>query len=336
MVSSKGAGSLLFSVAADDWLKAHSAYIRPSTRYNYSRYLIPLNKFFGALVVKQIHIGHVRAYQTERRQKVCARRVNQELKCCFIPVLKESNRWKEIGDLYHPLPVVETRTRQNLSEEQERRLLACALDAAHPRRLLAGHCMIVMCNTGMGFGELRHLRRKDVIFDVAKPFVTTNPAGVKNDFRVRSIPLNWLALRSLRWIVHRWENLGGNGLEQYILPHYGSHAKDHPSNSHNLKTAPDFFRPMEGIERAARAILDEAGLGEFVAYDMRSTFITKLLSDPTVSDQMIKEIVGHAPKSREVDRYSWQRLEKKAVAVDKLALEREPQLKLIAFPGGKK
>src|SRR6185437_13634040 len=233
--------------------------------------------------------------------------------CCFMPVLKEANLWKEIADLYHPVPVEENRTRRNLSEDEERRLIACALDASHPRRLLAGHCLITMCNTGMGFGELRYLRRKDVVFDAQRPYVTTNPAGVKNEFRIRTIPLNWLALRSLRWIVHRWENLGGNGPEQFILPHYGSHTHQQVSNSHNLKTVPDFTRPMGGIERAARSILDEAGLKDFVEYDMRSTFGTKLLNDPNVSDQMFKEIFGHSPRSREQDRYSNQRLEKKAV-----------------------
>lgn len=334
MASHRADGSFHFSLAAQIWLDAHAAYIRPSTRYCYTRYLHALNRFFGAIPVRDIHIGHLRAYQAERREAVCSRRINQEIKCCFMPVLKESNHWRDLADLYHTLPVVENRVRKNLSEDEERRLIACALDSSHPRRLLAGHCLITMCNTGMGFGELHYLRRKDVVFDVAQPFVTTNPAGVKNPFRVRTIPLNWLALRSLRWIVHRWEQIGGTEAEQYILPHYGSHGET-MTRTHNLKCAPDFTRPMHSIQRAARAIFREAGL-PVVVYDMRSTFGTKLLNDPNVSDQMFKEIFGHAPKSREQDRYSNQRLEKKAIAIEKLALGAAPKVRLIAFPGGRK
>ena len=336
MVAARGAGSLLFSLASDEWLHSHSVYIRPSTRYNYSQYLVSLKRFFGALPLNKIHIGHVRSYQLERSKKVCGRRVNQEIKCCFIPVLKEANLSKDFADLYHPLPVIENRRRKNLGEEEERRLIACALNPSRPRRILAGHCLVAMCNTGLGFGELRHLRRKDVVFDVERPFITTNPAGVKNDFRVRSIPLNWLALRSLRWIVKRWENLGGNHPEQFILPHYGSHTGEKLSKTHNLKAVPDFTRPMHSIQRAAHDIFKEAGLSDFVVYDMRSTFGTKLLNDPNVSDQMFKEIFGHSPRSREQDRYSNQRLEKKAVAMEKLALDKEPKVKLIAFRGGKR
>jgi hypothetical protein len=29
----------------------------------------------------------------------------------------------------------------------------------NPRRRLAGHCLIALANTSMGFGELRHIRR---------------------------------------------------------------------------------------------------------------------------------------------------------------------------------
>lgn len=194
-----------------------------------------------------------------------------------------------------------------------------------------------MCNTGTGFGELRHLRRQDVVFDVERPFITTNPAGVKNDFRVRTIPLNWLALRSFRWIIHRWEDLGGSDPNQYILPHAAQRTADErKSSGHRRFRPPDFTRPMEHIYRAARAILKEAGLEHLDPYDMRANFGTKLSNDPNVSDQMFKEIFGHAPRSREIDRYSNQRLEKKAVAVARLALEQEPRIKLVAFPGGKR
>jgi hypothetical protein len=42
-----------------------------------------------------------------------------------------------------------------MTEEEERRSVACGLDSSTRKRLLAGHFLIIMANTGMGFGELR-------------------------------------------------------------------------------------------------------------------------------------------------------------------------------------
>ena len=337
MVSSRVAGSLLFSVAADEWIVAQALYLRPSTIECYRDYLKPLNEFFGALPVREIHIGHVRSYQEERSKKVSGRVINAGMRSAFIPILRASNCWKHLADQYKRLPEVDERVRQNMDEEEERRLIAIALDASHPRRLLAGHCLIVMYNVGFGFGELRYLRRKDVVFDVQYPFVTTNAKYVKNKFRVRTVPMNWLALRSMRWIVHRWEDLGGTDPEQYILPHAAKRTpEERKTGNHRRTHPPDFTRPMDHIYRAARAILKEAGLGHMDPYDMRSTFITKIMNNPEASDQMVKEITGRSRNSRVNDRYSNQQLAKKAVVTDKLAIDPEPRIRLIAFPGGRR
>jgi len=320
--------SLPFSVAAQIWITNHSVYIRPSTLRVYRQYAKALSEFFGELTLKDFHVGHVRAFQRHRSEACCAVRVNGEVSAVLAPILKEANVWQRIKDVYRPLPALKKKVRQNMSPEEERRLLAVALDASKPRRLLAGHCLVVMANTGMGFGEMRHLKREDVLLNEDTPIITVNE-GTKNDFRIRTIPLNWLSLRSMRWLLHRWEDLGGSEPTHYILPHY-AHRVDKRAPS-----KPEFNRPMEGIYGAARKILKEAGLQGFVIYDMRSHFGTKLLSDPNVSDQMFQEIFGHSD-TRTRDRYSKQRIEKKAVAITKLCLDQEPSSRLISWPGGKK
>jgi hypothetical protein len=72
---------------------------------------------------------------------------------------------------------------------------------------------------------------------------------------------------------------------------------------------------MGHIYRAARGILQDAGLEHLDPYDMRSHAITKLLSNPEVSDQMYKEIVGHVSEAMK-RRYSKQRMENKRGAMD--------------------
>ena len=328
--------SLCFSVAVKIWLTNHEPYIKPGTRRVYRQYASALSEFLGTAQIDQIHIGNIRAYQRWRLERAGASRVNCEVQSVLKPILREIERWDLIANVYHPLPVPKTRTRQNMDENEERRFMACALDASKPRRLLAGHCLLVMANTGMGFGELRHLKREDVDLSAQIPYATVNPEGAKNEFRVRTIPLNWFALRSMRWIIKRWEDLGGTEPTQYILPHNAKRSPDQRKEAgHARKSPPDFNEPMGHIYRAARGILKDAGLPHLDPYDMRSHFGNKLMGDPDVSDQMFQEIFGHS-NTKTRARYSNQRLQKKAVVMEKMALDPAPAVRLIAFPGGKK
>lgn len=320
-----------FSAGCRIWFETHRQYIKPSTARIYQEHVNRLCEFFGDLPLSEFHVGNVRAYQAWRREKASAAVVNMEIRSVLIPLLKEVEIWPRIDGVYRTLPEPKKKVRQSMSEEEERRFLAVALDASKPRRLLAGHCLVVMCNTSMGFGELSHLKRSDVVLNEDIPFVTVNE-GTKNDYRIRTIPLNWMALRSMRWILHRWEDLGGTEPGQYILPHRAKHPKGEPRKS----MPPDFRKPMSKINRAAQEIFKEAGLSHFVPYDMRSCAVTKILSDPSVSDQMAQEIIGHSDTLTK-RRYSRQRLEKKAVAMDTMAIDQKPKLGgLIVFSGGRK
>ena len=328
------------SMPADEalaaWFKQHRQYIAGGTPRTYLQYVKVLTEFFQQMPLKTIGIGNIRAFQDWRKQKCVASRVNAELSALQM-CMKEADLWdKRIAPLYRPLPVPKTKVRQNMSEDEERRLLAVAFDK--PRRRLAGHCLIIMANTSMGFGELRHLRRRDVFLNEDPPFVEVN-GGAKNDYRLRSIPLNFLALRSVRWIVKRWQQLGGNGEDQYILPHHARRTLEEKTERGHVGAGPIFTEPMGHIYRAARGILHDAGLDHLDPYDMRSHFITKILSDPNVSDQMGNELFGHASKAMR-RRYSKQRMELKKVHVDamcKKQVKSEGEThKLAVFPGGKR
>jgi integrase len=320
-----------FSSACSLWFETHRQYIKPSTARIYYEHVKVLSAFFGDLPLNQFHVGNLRAYQAWRKEKASNVVINMEIRSVLIPILREVEVWPRIDGIYRTLPEPKKKVRQSMGEEEERRFLAVALDASKPKRLLAGHCLVVMGNTSMGFGELRHLKRADVILNEEIPFVTVNE-GTKNDFRIRTIPLNWMALRSMRWILRRFEELGGTEPGQYILPHRADRDKENPRR----KMPPDFRRPMLNIRRAADEIFKECGLAHFVPYDMRSCAVTKILSDPSVSDQMAQEIIGHSDTLTK-RRYSRQRLEKKAVAMDTMALDPAPkQGGLLIFKGGRK
>jgi integrase len=326
--------SLPFSQAAEIWINNHSQYVLPSTLRVYMQHVRKLIEFLNQIPIGEIHIGNIRAYQQWRLEQAGPEIINAEISSVLAPIMAEIDKWKFFVRVYKPLRVTKKRIRQSMTEEEVRRLLTVALDASKPRRLLAGHCLIVMWNTGMGFGELRHLKRQDVFLHEEAPYITVNE-GLKNPYRMRTIALNWIALRSMRWILHRWEDLGGASPNDYILPHAARRAPG--EKDHRRKTAPIFEEPMRMIWNGARKILDEAGLKQFQIYDMRSHFATKIMENPEVSESEAGEYIGHSKVAREMNRrYFAPKMKKMVKAVEKVALDPAPAVKLIAFPGGRK
>lgn len=299
-----------FGAAARIWYASHSVYIRKNTQRSYLQYIAKLEEFLQQIRLKDIRPGTLREYQTWRAKSACGDRVRCEIVCLQM-ILQEAGLWKNLKDTYRPPPRNERRVRQNMSPAEEQRFLRACV--SKPSRLVAGHCLRVMMNTSAGFGELSQVKRKEVIFDGPEPIIIVK-GGAKNEYRIRSITLNRIALESMRWIVHRWEDLGGSSLDEYVLPHRSRNG-----------SGTQFNVPMGHIYNAAKLILAEAGLPHMVPYDMRSCAITKILSDPECSDQMYEELCGHSTASKEIRmRYSQQRLKKKAEITAKLCLYDEP------------
>lgn len=308
------AGHGVFAPFAEEWLENHKAYIQPSTFRVYSQYVGSLLNFLGKeILIADVGIDSIRDYQRWRSQVACPTRVNAEVSALRM-ILDEADCWRPIARVYRQLPVPKRKVRQNMTPAEEARLYEVILNSP-PRRLLAGHCLVVMWNTSMGFGELRHLKREDVVLNEDIPVVTVNE-GTKNDYRIRTIPLNRVALRSMRWLVRRWEKLGGTESGQYLLPHHTRRsAEERQAKGHARKSPPIFDEPMGHIYNAVRSILKEAELSHLKPYDMRSHAITRMLANPKVSDQTYEELAGHVGKQMR-RRYSRQQLETKQVATD--------------------
>lgn len=291
-----------FCLAADLWLKQHSQEIKPSTTVTYAKNLKPLKAFFQQVPLIGIHIGTVRSYQNERRQQVCRALLNAEVNVLAM-ILREAGIWdEEIEPSYRPLKVQKRRGGHSLSSEDEQKLRDIAF--SRPKWRLAAHCMIVMLSTTMGFGEMRHLRRRDI--DLRARCLTVVD-GAKNDYRDRTIPLNNAAYDSICWLIERWEGLGGADGKHFLLPHRARQPK-----------GPWLLdEPMASINNAFRNIRKEAGLPHFRLYDCRVQAITKLLSNPKVSPQVAKEIAGHISQAMQ-DRYSIQQHDTKLAALEAL------------------
>lgn len=317
-----------FPVAAAAWLKNQSKYIVPGTVKSYSQYIGTLGAFLGDIRLIDIRNGTIEAYKDWRLQTAGPTRTNNETGCLRM-ILKDAGLWKRLEENYRSLPRSTKKVRKSMHEAEVVRLINASL--VKPKRRLAGHCLIVMMYTSMGFGEMRYLRRADVFLNTQPPFIKIN-GGTKNDYRIRDVTLNRMALKSMRWIIQRWEDLGGSDPEQYILPHRAA----------TRGGKPQFDVPMGHIYRAARGILNDAALRHLVPYDMRSQFITQVSADPDCTDQLYSELTGHTPKDvREMrNRYSRQLLETKAKITDKLcdfSEKFEPErIGFTVIAGGKK
>jgi integrase len=251
--------------------------------------------------------------------------------------MKENDQWARLQSRYKPLREPPHRAGHSLSAEEEARLRQVAF--TKPKWHLAAHCMIIMLNTTMGFGELRQLRRRDVMIQGIDPtdrdFVTVRE-GAKNEYRHRTIPLNAEARESMIFILERWKKLGGTSEEHYILPHRprGQRAE------HWRKTISWILtEPTTEMRSAFGSIRKAAGLPDFRIYDCRVQAITKLLSNPTVSPQVSREIAGHISQAMQ-NRYSIQQFSTKKAALDALNPQPDPDPpkvrqrgNVIAFPG---
>lgn len=319
---------LTFNEASTQWYDQHQRYIKPNTAKAYRDALKPLRAFLGAKPLNEIEIVHIRMYQDLRRARAGAHAINREVGV-LQQVLREFDEWKRLESRYRQLQEPPAGAGHSLSAEEEQRLRDVAF--TNPKWQLAAHCMVIMLNTTMGFGELRQLRRKDV--DMERHCLTVRE-GAKNKYRERTIPLNTEAYDAMIWILDRWKKVGGCDPEHYILPH-----RPRERASHWRKHAPYILtEPTTTMYSAFRSIRNAAGLPHFRVYDCRVQAITKLLSSPAVSPQVSREIAGHISQVMQ-DRYSIQQLNTKRAALETLEHPAPsfplPKSRLIMFPGKK-
>ena len=293
--------SLTLAEAGPKWLDQHGRLLKSNTTRNYRAALKLLNACFGTVPLKDIDVGHFRQYQRTRGEVAGPYLINGELSVLQM-ILKECGEWDRIKPFYKPMRVPKRRGGHSISADEERLLRKVAF--SKPKWLLAAHCMMIMLSTTMGFGELRHVRRRDV--DMRRKCITVRE-GAKNDYRDRTIPMNAAAYDSICWILYRWEDLGGRRDDEFILPHRP-----------RVPQGPWLFdEPMLAITTAFNRIREEAGLPTFRVYDCRVQAITKLLSNPAVHPQVSKEIAGHVSQAMQ-DHYSIQQFDTKMAALEAL------------------
>lgn len=112
---------LPFSEAAQHWLEMKKLHARkPRTIQMYEWYVRNLEKAFGAMLLSQIHIGHILDYQKERRRAVGPSCVNHEINT-LSQMLRYADLWDLVEKHYKALPLPNWTPPKVLSAEEEER-----------------------------------------------------------------------------------------------------------------------------------------------------------------------------------------------------------------------
>jgi len=289
-----------FADAAKAFLETRKPYLAPRTFRDYSDYVKTLSAFFAELRLGEIGADEIRAFQKWRMARAGASAINHE--CSLLQqMLKRIGRWNEIRDQYQPLPLPKESPHRALTQAEEEKLYRAGI--ANPAWEVAYCAFVISINTTAGPGELRHLRLMDI--DADNRTLRIQPEGAKNEHRIRVIPLNQSAWQAVEYLLQRAKKLGAIEPHHYLLPYRIHRAKYDPT------------QPAKGWRTAHNQL---CGACEITVspYAFRHHSITKLLENPTISEETAEAIAGHiSPRMKK--RYSHVRIEVKRAAVEALS-----------------
>jgi integrase len=248
--------------------------------------------------------------------------INHEISC-LAQILDKEELWTPISRLYKPLRVPKNGPGQALLEEEAIWLLEVA--SYKKKWQLAYLGALVSVNTTCGPGELRNLRLRDVNLQSSPPMIDI-AEGAKNDYRVRSVPLNADALWAMEELIKLATGKGAFLPDHYLFP----------GRAPRKGEASMVAKPVTSWKTAWYSLRKEAAkkypkLATVRMYDLRHHAITSLLEDSNISEQTIKDIAGHVSK-KILERYSHIRMAKKTAALaalEGLRKPHEPELKLV-------
>lgn len=319
---------LPFKEAGKRWIDSRAQGLRGRSEEGLRHNLKQLNKFFGALRVHEIHIGHINAYQQARIAnrvvfsdgqpispwtKPCGPSVINHEISVVQQVLKLAHLWVPIAPLYKALQQPESTKPKVMSDEEELRFFAVA--ASRPDWELASLVVTITRHTTASGCELRNLRLRDVILNEGVPRIVVNGDTAKNNFRGRVIVLNDKALPAVERCLEMAAAKGSCKPHHYLFPF--SPARGHWN--------PDKPCTASWLRRDWADLREATGLPWLTPHCFRHMCITGLLAKG-IAPETVRHIAGHV--SEEMMRhYSHNRHEDQKAALDTLAPAKEQRAK---------
>ena len=270
-----------FIEAASLWLESRKR-LAPGTVRDYKACIKSLTKFFGELRLKEIHIGHIAAYQEERKHTPIYS--NREIGVVLAQVLDRAGLWEDKKKFYEPWPIPKSKRGIALEPHEEQDLFKIA--ASNPRWIVTYLYSVLARNTCMGTAENRQLRLMDV--DRKDFDYVTVMDRVKNEYRPRRLECNEDARWALRNLLEIAYERGANLPEHYLIPH----------RARNGEKGWDPTRPIFSFYKTWRKIVEKLAqkhphLKNLRFYDLRHTANTNLMENPSIPYNVIEHYMGH-------------------------------------------
>lgn len=289
---------LPFTAAFDIWignrtvksqpgLYSSARYISERTEWDYRQYARALEKMFGKLPLKDIHVGHIREYHRARAycdggwcKPAGANRIRKEVGM-LIRVLAAASCWnyEEMEKVFQPLQVEESDIQRALTPDEQETFLRVSGSREEFQFVL--HYTIAALQTCASTNELRTLRLGDVALQYG--MITIRDEGAKNKYRKRTIPLESSeVLWAFERLVERANSLGSGSPHHYLFPF-----RDSPRRFDPMKPMSD-----SGLKKQWDAVRIAADLKWLRPYDLRHTAITRM-AENGVPIAIIMAFAGH-------------------------------------------
>jgi integrase len=319
---------LSFDNAATLWLQDRQLDIGERTHKDHQDFARRLGRFFGGMALKDIHIGHIKAYQLARQGKDRAldlgkagpELVNHEISF-LTGLLDAAGTWKPMKQYYRCLKVKKSTRGRSITEEEEDRLKMVA--ASNPRWQAAYLGTLLSLNTTAGPGEIVHIRVRWINM---RDRVLSIRDGLKNDSRERHFPMtgtiHWICSELLKRYYRLCRRHGLETSEEHYVLMGRTAGSGRPY---------DPWKPMGSWKKAWGALTEKADLPGLRMYDMRHQTQTKLMEQDGVSDHTIEDIAGHISGDMK-KQYRHIRDKKKLEALE--MIESRPAPKIIETPDG--
>lgn len=290
---------LCWTEAFDRWIRnrtvrgggcaTNARYISERTEWDYRQYARALGKFFGAIPLREIHVGHLREYHRGRAfcdrqvahwdKPAGANRIRKEVGL-LVRVMKAAGAWSEdLERNFEPLAAVHSDVPRAMSPSEQEGFLRTA--GSRQRWALIYCYAVVALQTTASTNELRALRLADI--DLFQGIVQVRSASAKNKYRIRTIPIATPeARRSLERLVSRAAQLGAKRPEHYLFPLRLTRAEYDPCS------------PMSdsGLKKLWGEVRDAAGVSWVRPYDLRHSGLTRM-AERGVPIHVMMAYAGH-------------------------------------------
>lgn len=303
------ARELTLEQASLKYLERRKLHLTPRSFEAYRYHFRTLQAFYGREKrLSSFHEGDLRDYQRWRarsdrgRGKAGASLINHELGA-LSQVLALADLWHPISRYYERIPEPDWAPPRVLTAEEEDRFLRFA--ARKPEWKTALSATLITGNSTIFGCELRTLRLEHLHLDLDPPLIRI-PVKVKNRHRVRSVPLNNVALAAVRNLVAHAKERGSLEPQHHLIPFRVKKGVYDPA-----RPASPYF-----IRTSFRSIARSCGLAWLTPRCFRHQAITKLL-EGGAPDETVRALAGHNSE-RALRYYSHIRIRAKKDAVDLL------------------